>query len=105
MIENLFKRILEVPDETKTLLRHLQDNSIDWMQACGGKGRCTTCKVIIREGLEHFQPPTLSEEKYLREGALHPGERLACQAKIRGSVTIVAPREYQLPHMRYSDED
>ena len=104
MIENLFKRVLNAPDETKTLLRHLQDNSIDWMHACGGKGRCTTCKVIVREGLEHFGPRTLPEEKYAREGALGPAERLACQATVTGNVTIAAPPEYQLPHMKYSDE-
>ena len=104
MIENLFKRILDVRDETKTLLTHLQDNGIDWMHACGGKGRCTTCKFIVKEGIDHFQPPTSAEERYFREGALGTAERLACQAKVTGNVTIIAPAEYHLPHMTYSDE-
>ena len=104
MIENLFKRMFNAPDETKTLLRHLQDNGIDWMHACGGKGRCTTCKVTIKEGIEHFQPLTLAEERYFREGALVAGERLACQAKVTGDIIIVAPPEYHLPHMKYSDQ-
>lgn len=105
MIENLFNRTLDVDDHGKSLLHHFHDNDIDWMHACGGKGRCTTCKVMIRSGIDHFEPATPAENKYFAAGALQPGERLACQAKITGDVTVVAPVEYHLPHMRYSDED
>lgn len=104
MIENLFKKVLPVTDLSKTLLQHFHDHHIDWMHACGAKGRCTTCKVIIHSGKEHFQPMTEAEQKYCREGALQPLERLACQAKITGDVSLSAPEEYQLPHVRYSDE-
>ena len=104
MIENLFKKTLQATDYSKSLLKHFQDNRIDWMYACGGKGRCTTCKVIVKEGQENFQALTAAEKKYLREGELRPGERLACQAKIKGDVCLIVPKEYQLPHMAYSDE-
>ena len=104
MIENLFKRTLDASDAGKTLLKHLQDNDIDWMHACGGKGRCTTCKIIVKEGGENLGPFTPAEERYFRDGALRPGERLSCQAKVNGDVTVIAPVEYHLPHMRYSDD-
>lgn len=103
MIENLFKRTLDA-ETGKTLLSNFQDNAIDWMHACGGKGRCTTCKVILKFGAENLAPLTPAEEKYFRDGALAEGERLACQAKLNGDVTLIAPREYQLPHITYSDE-
>ena len=104
MIENLFKKTLEVTDHSKTLLQHFQDHGIDWMHACGGKGRCTTCKVIVKDGELNFQPLTRSEKSYFREGALVAHERLACQAKVQGDVRLFVPKEYQLPHMQYSDE-
>ena len=50
MIENLCKRTLQAPDYSKTLLEHSQDDGIDWMQACGRKGRCTTCIAIGKSG-------------------------------------------------------
>lgn len=104
MIENLFKLSILATDHSKTLFKHFQDHSIDWMHACGGKGRCTTCKVIIVEGEANFQEMTFHEERYLREGALGPHERLACQAKISGDVSLKVPKEYQLPHLQYSDD-
>jgi ferredoxin, 2Fe-2S len=118
MIENLFKKTILATDYAKSLLKHFQDNHLDWMHACGGKGRCTTCKVIVLEGEEFLESPTKAEVKYAREGALKPGERLACQAcllarspgtgrqeRIGGDVRLLVPKEYQLPHVRYSDDD
>ena len=104
MIQNLFKKTIHATDCSKSLLKHFQENQIDWMHACGGKGRCTTCKVIVTEGETHFQPMTVHEKRYHQEGALNAHERLACQAKISGDVSVIVPNEYQLPHMKYSDE-
>jgi ferredoxin, 2Fe-2S len=104
MIENLFKKTIHATEHSKPLLKHFQDHQIDWMHSCGGKGRCTTCKVIIVEGEGHFQDMTPHEKRYFREGALRSHERLACQAKISGDVCLKVPKEYQLPHMKYSDE-
>ena len=103
MIENLFNKCLQAPDHSKTLLEHFQEHNIDWMHSCGGKGRCTTCKVIVKEGEEHFPDLTSAEKKYFLEGALSVHERLACQTRIDGDVCVSVPPEYQLPHMKYSD--
>src|SRR5687767_1010143 len=104
IIENLFNKTISANDHSRTVLQHLQDHGIDWMHSCGGKGKCTTCKLIITEGPANFQALTSAEKKYTAQGALTSDERLACQAKITGDVSFRVPKEYQLPHMRYSDE-
>jgi 2Fe-2S ferredoxin len=102
VIDNLGKKSIEAGDTSRSLLNHLQDNGIDWMQACGGKGRCTTCMVRALEGIENMEPQTPAEKKYFQLGALKENERLACQVRIKGDVLIAAPDEYKLPHVKYS---
>jgi len=103
-IDNLFNKVLVVTDLSKTLLQHFHDHRVDWMQSCGGKGRCTTCKVIIRSGSRHFSQLTEAEQKYIDQRALARGERLSCQVRIGGDVVISAPSVYKLPHVKYSDD-
>ena len=104
LIENLDGRKIRVVPATRPLLFHLQDHFIDWMHSCGGKGRCTTCKVIIVKGAENTAPLTPAEHGYMSNGSLAQGERLACQMKFSSDVTIRVPEEYKLPHIRYSDD-
>lgn len=103
LIENLGNLPIEVHDLSLPLLKHFQANRLDWMHACGGKGRCTTCKIKIVSGLTHFEPLTDAEERYRRQGALKDDERLTCQARIHGDITIRIPAECQLPHVHYTD--
>lgn len=102
VIENLGGKTIEVRDFSRPLLHHMHDHAIDWMHACGGKGRCTTCKIIILNGTENLTPETAAELKYEEEGALGRHERLACQVKIIGNITVAVPDEYKLPHLKYS---
>jgi 2Fe-2S ferredoxin len=103
VIQNLSKKTIQVRDFSKSILRLLQDNNIDWMQACGGKGRCTTCMFQIVLGAENLEGKTEAELKYERLGALKAMERLACQAKVTGDIVISVPTENKLPHLKYSD--
>ena len=102
VIENLFGKVLEIQDQNKTILQHFHAHRIDWMQSCGGKGKCTTCKIIVKKGWENLDSLTTPEKRYLIQGHLQSSERLSCQTKIRGDITISAPEEYKLPHVRYS---
>jgi 2Fe-2S ferredoxin len=102
VIQNWSQKTLTVTDLSRTLLQHFQDHRLDWMHACGAKGRCTTCKVMVLEGLEQMQPLTPAEQRYRQLGALHNQERLSCQARISGDVTLRIPEEYKLPHIDYS---
>jgi len=101
-IENLFHRELEVSDLSKSLLHHLHSHGVDWMHACGAKGRCTTCKAIVVSGLQHLNAPTAPELRYRQEGLLRENERLACQATLQGDVCIRVPELGKLPHVQYS---
>lgn len=103
IVRNLFNRSLTATDLSRSLLQHFHNHHLDWMHACGGKGRCTTCKLKILEGAEHFSPPTEAEQRYAQEGALLPGERLSCQVRIHGDVVIAVPEESKLQHVRYSE--
>jgi 2Fe-2S ferredoxin len=103
LIENLFGKILLVQEGQKTLLEHFHDNRLDWMHACGAKGRCTTCKVNIKDGAENTSPYSTGEERYRAQKLLKDNERLSCQVKISGDIVIRVPEEYKLPHLHYSD--
>lgn len=100
-IENLPGAVLEVSAGT-TLLAALHGAGFDWMHACGGRGRCTSCRVQVRAGGACLGPPTAAEVRYRTAGRLAPDERLACQARLpagegRGRVPVAT----QLPHQRY----
>lgn len=79
--------------ETKsggTLLNTLAANRIFIPSACGGKGSCGVCKVIVREGGGALLP---TEESHVRRGEAREGCRLACQLKVKQDLKIVIPPE------------
>lgn len=104
VIYNLDERSISIESTTRPLLWHLQEHRIDWMHACGGKGRCTTCKVEIVGDQSHAGPLTQPEMKYRSSGGLSANERLACQMTVHGDLTVRVPDETKLPHIRYSDD-
>ncbi|MEY4929787.1 MAG: hypothetical protein RI909_511 [Bacteroidota bacterium] len=102
VIENLAQKELLEVDPSKSILRVVQDHSIDWMHACGGKGRCTTCKMMVVEGMDQLSRLTPAELKYRDLDQLAENERLACQARALGSCRIRVPDESKMPHMKYT---
>ncbi|OGX84780.1 2Fe-2S iron-sulfur cluster-binding protein [Hymenobacter glacialis] len=102
-IENLPGAAITVPAGA-TLLAALHAAGHDWMHACGAKGRCTTCRIEVREGLENFSPPTAAELRYQAAGRLQTNERLTCQAQLpAGEAVGRVPDATQLPHVRYGE--
>jgi len=85
------------------MLDVLHQNYVDWMYACGGKGKCITCKAIVVDGMENLGELTPAEVKLRSNGKLLPDERLCCQAVLEGNVTIQVPELYKLPHVNYSE--
>lgn len=55
---------------------------------CGGKGRCSTCRVQIIHGEEHLPPADPAEQRTLDRIEAGPGVRLACQLRPTTSVTL-----------------
>jgi adenylate cyclase len=55
---------------------------------CGGRGRCSTCRVRVGEGLAELPAPSADEEKVLRRVAAPPTVRLACQLRPTAPVQV-----------------
>lgn len=104
VIQNLQRRELSSSHAGGKVIDLIHQNGIDWMHACGKKGRCTTCKIIVHSGMENLSPLTEREEIYRDLGKLKPNERLSCQAKIMGGeLTVRVAEENKLPHIHYSE--
>ena len=102
IVQNLGSRQIPV-EPGQTLLRAIQGQGIDWMHACGGKGRCTTCRIIVQQGLDNFDPLTAAEIRYRDKGRLRDNERLTCQCTLaHGNATGKVPEQTKLPHLIYS---
>jgi adenylate cyclase len=48
---------------------------------CGGRGRCSTCRVRVGDGAEHLPPPAPDEARVLTRIGGSEGVRLACQLR------------------------
>jgi 2Fe-2S ferredoxin len=104
-IQNLFGKEIKA-ERGVTILQNLQNAQVDWMHACGGKGRCTTCKARIIEGMESLSGLNEAEKRYAEMGRLKENERMCCQAKIEredAAVTIEVLEHYKMPHLTYSN--
>ena len=101
-VQNLPGAVVAVPAGA-TLLAALHAAGHDWMHACGGKGRCTTCRLEVLSGAENLTPATEAELRYRLAGRLLPHERLTCQTRLpAGELTARAPDATKLPHVVYS---
>ncbi len=80
-------KIFEV-ESGESILQTAARNGIPHVNACGGEGKCTTCRLLILEGIENCSPET-EKEIALKEKAHTTDEfRLACQTTITGDVTV-----------------
>lgn len=82
-------RTLTTP-EGSTLLKAAHAAGIAITATCGGRGRCTSCRVKFVAGT--IPPPTLADEVQLGDEQVREGYRLACQCQLEEPVTVqVAP--------------
>ncbi len=70
-----------VAEKGMTLLEISQANGIPHTALCGGKGRCTTCRVIVEDGADALPPPSDVEARSLAAVGASPQTRLACQIR------------------------
>lgn len=103
VIQNLHNKEIFIKNENKNLLDIIHENYIDWMHACGGKGRCTTCKVQVLEGLDNISEESPAELKYRQMKRLGVNERLSCQCQITGDILVKVAQENKFNHIQYSD--
>lgn len=72
----------------QTLLEMAQANGVSHTALCGGRGRCTTCRVIFEEGGDTLPPPSPSEARSLAAVNAPPNARLACQVRPAENATV-----------------
>jgi adenylate cyclase len=56
---------------------------------CGGRARCSTCRVRVTGGEEFCPPAANDEQATLRRIGAPPDVRLACQLRPKGDVSVV----------------
>ena len=73
-----------------TLLGTLAANKIFIPSACGGKGTCGVCKVVVRSGGGALLP---TETSHISRGEARNDVRLSCQVKVKQDMRIEIPAE------------
>ncbi|MBN2281041.1 MAG: 2Fe-2S iron-sulfur cluster binding domain-containing protein [Candidatus Marinimicrobia bacterium] len=71
-----------------SLLSLLAEKNIYIPSACGGRGSCAYCKLVVSEGGGQLSPV---EEPYLTADEIKAGVRLSCQVKVRNDISIQIP--------------
>ena len=83
------QRTLSLPPAT-SILKTAHAAGIEITATCGGRGRCTSCRVKFVAGT--VPPPTIMDEIQLGDDQVREGYRLACQCLPSEAVTVqVAP--------------
>ncbi len=75
--------------EGPTLLEVSRMHRIPHMSVCGGRGRCSTCRVMIVGDESGLMPADEAELQTLRSVGAPPNVRLACQAHVRAAATVM----------------
>jgi len=89
-------RVAEVVPGT-SVLEASRLAGIPHASVCGGRGRCSTCRVRVRGEIHSIDPPAEDELSVLRRIGAPSNVRLACQLRPRGAVEV-APLLSPLAH-------
>jgi uncharacterized 2Fe-2S/4Fe-4S cluster protein (DUF4445 family) len=82
-------RTLDVAAGT-SILKAAHAAGIDITATCGGRGRCTSCRVKFVRGT--IPPPSIMDELQLGDDLVREGYRLSCQCLVTEPITVqVAP--------------
>lgn len=71
------------------ILAASNQNNIPHASVCGGRGRCSTCRVRVVSGEEGLSPPSAEELRVLERVGAPPHVRLACQAIPSQDISVV----------------
>lgn len=72
----------------QTILNTSLENGIPHIHVCGGNARCSTCRVMVLEGLEYLPPRNEKEQRMADLLMLPPEIRLSCQTTILGDLKV-----------------
>jgi 2Fe-2S ferredoxin len=80
-----------------TICDTLLANGIEIEHACEKSCACTTCHVIVREGLESLTEAEEKEDDLLDKAwGLEPNSRLSCQAVIQDQDLVIEIPKYSI---------
>ncbi len=71
-----------------TLLEISRANRIPHPSACGGRGRCSSCRVLVVEGQDSLEPPNGIEQRMLDRIKASQHVRLACQIRPKADLGV-----------------
>ena len=80
-------RIVEVTPGT-SVLEASRLAGIPHASVCGGRGRCSTCRIRVRGEIHSIDAPGEDELRVLRRIGATSNVRLACQLRPRGAVDV-----------------
>ncbi len=72
-----------------TVLETLRENGIAHAAVCGGRARCTTCRILVTKGLEQLPAAAGLEAKALARIGATSGMRLACQIRPTADISVM----------------
>ena len=78
---------VKVPKGT-SILEASRSEGIAHKSVCGGRGRCTTCRVKIVSTADDLPYPSTHEQRALKRAGLDQSVRLACQLKPASNITV-----------------
>jgi adenylate cyclase len=72
-----------------TVLETLRENGIGHASVCGGRARCTTCRILVTKGLDRLPAASDLEAKALSRIGATAAMRLACQIRPAADISIM----------------
>ncbi len=90
-------KVGEIPEGT-SVLDASEKLGIELRHDCGGFATCSTCRIMVVDGVKNLTEIDLDEENMLEEAELPNPFRLSCQALIEGDVVLQIPE----PEMQWS---
>ncbi len=89
-----------------TILKAAIDAGLPHAHVCGGHARCSTCRVVIVDGLDRCGARNAKEQSIAARLNCGPEIRLACQTDVSGDVTlrrlVLDPEDVELTDLRRS---
>jgi adenylate cyclase len=93
-----------------TVLEASRSFHVPHASMCGGRARCSTCRVRVTTGEDACPPPAANERATLERISAPPDVRLACQLRPQGDVSVIPLMQtarpiYRAPPQRSPERD
>jgi len=86
-IDFIGDKVVETKSNIPILTASLE-SGIEHTHVCGGRARCSTCRVIVTDGIEHCRPRNEKEQALAKIKGFSSDVRLACQTTVGNDISI-----------------